>query len=122
MLKRTFPTRTPIIKKPSRNPMMLECSLSLSVINPIAVKTEILISANEIPTTQNNILKYQKASASGIRKHMMLTRANAISIDLFSPILGRKDARRKEQIAIGKSLKPSKILASDFEMPKFCCT
>ena len=28
----------------------------------------------------------------------------------------------KEQIAIGRSLKPSRTLAEDFEIPKFCCT
>jgi hypothetical protein len=89
-------------------------------MSPMDVNTEILINANEIPTTQNSILKYQNALANGIRKHITLTRASAISIDFFSPILGRKDAKRKEQIAIGRSLKPSRILASDFEIPKFC--
>lgn len=86
------------------------------------VKTEIFINAKETPTTQNKILKNQKALANGITKHITLTENSAIIIDFLMPILGKKEARRKEQIAIGRSLKPSKILAADFEIPKFCCT
>jgi hypothetical protein len=33
------------------------------------------------------------------------------------PIFGRNDARMNEQIAIGRSLKPSRTLAEDFEIP-----
>ena len=87
----------------------------------MVVKTEIFIRANEIPTTQNNNLKNQKALEKGIIKHMAVTNANAIIIDLFRPIFGRNDASKNEQIAMGKSLKPSNTLALDLEMPKFCC-
>ena len=86
------------------------------------VKTEILMSAKEIPTTANNILKYQKASVKGMMKQKILTNPKAISIEFLMPILGKNEATKKEQIAIGKSLNPSKTLAWDFEISKFCCT
>ena len=101
--------------------MMLECSFSSFEIRPMVVKTEIFIRANEIPTTQNNSLKYQNALENGMMKHMTVTNANAIIIALFRPIFGRNDASKNEQIAMGKSLKPSKTLALDLEMSKFCC-
>jgi hypothetical protein len=110
------------MKKPSRNPIKLECSLSVSVTNPIEVKTEILIKAKETPTVANNNLKTQKALVNGITKHIQLTRNKAINIDFLIPILGRNEARMNEHIAMGRSLKPSKTLAEDFEIPKFCCT
>jgi len=59
--------------------------------------------------------------AKGITKHIQLTKSKAISIDLLIPILGKNEARMKEQIAIGRSLKPSRTLAEDLEIPKFCC-
>jgi len=110
------------MKKPSRNPIKLECSLSVLVTKPIEVKTDILIKAKETPTIANNILKNQKALAKGITKHMQLTRNKAISIEFLIPILGRNEARMNEQMAMGRSLKPSRTLADDFEIPKFCCT
>jgi hypothetical protein len=85
------------------------------------VKTEIFIKAKEIPTMVNNNLKNQKSFAKGITKHIQLTKNKAISIDFLIPILGKNEARIKEQMAIGRSLKPSKTLAEDFEIPKFCC-
>ena len=108
------------MKKPSKKPIKLESSLSVSVTKPIEVKTEILINAKETPTIANNNLKNQKSSVNGITKHIPLTRNNAISIEFLIPILGRNDARMKEQIAIGRSLNPSNTLADDFEIPKFC--
>ena len=99
------------MKKPSKKPIKLACSLSVLVTSPIEVKTEILIKAKEIPTIKNNNLKNQNALAKGITKHIQPTKTNAISIDFLIPILGKKDAIRKETIAIGKSLKPSKTLA-----------
>jgi len=117
-----LPASTPIIKKPSRNPIKLECSLSVSVTNPIEVKTEILIKAKDTPTIANNNLKTQKSLENGITKHIQLTRNSAINIEFLMPILGKKEARTKEPIAIGRSLKPSNILADDFEIPKFCWT
>lgn len=86
------------------------------------VKTDIFINAKEIPTMANKSLKNQKSLEKGITKHMQLTRNKAISIEFLIPILGKKDAKIKEQIAMGKSLKPSNTLAEDFEIPKFCCT
>jgi hypothetical protein len=85
------------------------------------VKTEILIKAKETPTIVNNSLKNQNSLANGITKHIQLTRNKAINIDFLMPIFGKNDAKIKEQIAIGRSLKPSKTLAEDFEIPKFCC-
>lgn len=85
------------------------------------VKTEILINAKETPTMVNNSLKNQKALEKGITKHMQLTKNRAINIEFLIPIFGKKDAKMNEQIAIGRSLKPSKTLAEDFEIPKFCC-
>jgi len=110
------------MKNPSRNPIKLECSLSVSVTNPIEVKTDILIRANETPTVANNNLKTQKELVNGIIKHILLTSNRAISIDFRIPILGRNEARMNEHMAIGRSLKPSRTLAEDFEIPKFCCT
>jgi hypothetical protein len=110
------------MKKPSRNPIKLECSLSVSVTSPIEVKTEILIKAKETPTVANNNLKTQKVLVNGITKHIQLTSNKAINIDFLIPILGRKEARMNEHMAMGRSLKPSKTLAEDFEIPKFCCT
>ena len=110
------------MKNPSRNPIKLECSLSVSVTSPIDVKTDILINANDTPTVANNNLNTQKSLVKGITKHMQLTRNKAISIDFLIPIFGRNEARMKEHMAIGRSLKPSKMLAEDFEIPKFCCT
>lgn len=109
------------MKKPSRYPIKLECSLSVLVTNPIEVKTEILINAKEIPTMVNSNLKNQKSLAKGITKHIQLTKNNPINIDFLIPIFGKNDAKINEQIAIGKSLKPSKTLAEDFVIPKFCC-
>ncbi|CAD0221099.1 conserved protein of unknown function [Chryseobacterium sp. JV274] len=43
-------------------------------------------------------------------------------MDFLIPILGRNEARMNEHIAMGRSLNPSKTLAEDFEIPKFCCT
>lgn len=120
-LKSKLPANTPIIKNPSKNPIKLECSLSVSVTNPIDVKTETFIKAKEIPTIVKSNLKNQKSFAKGITKHIQLTKKSAISIEFLIPILGKKEANKKEQIAIGRSLKPSKILAEDFEIPKFCC-
>lgn len=85
------------------------------------VKTEILINAKEIPTIVNRSLKNQKLLAKGIIKHMQLTKNNAINIEFLIPIFGKNDAKMNEQIAIGRSLKPSKTLAEDFDIPKFCC-
>ena len=110
------------MKNPSRNPIKLECSLSVSVTNPIEVKTEILIKAKETPTVANNSLKTQKVLVNGIIKHIQLTRNKAINMDFLIPILGRNEARMNEHIAMGRSLNPSKTLAEDFEIPKFCCT
>jgi hypothetical protein len=110
------------MKNPSRNPIKLECSLSVSVTNPIEVKTEILIKAKETPTVANNNLKTQKVLVNGITKHIQLTRNKAINMDFLIPILGRNEARMNEHIAMGRSLNPSKTLAEDFEIPKFCCT
>ena len=110
------------MKNPSRNPIKLECSLSVFVTNPIEVKTDILIKAKETPTVANNNLKTQKVLVNGITKHIQLTRNKAINIDFLIPILGRNEARMNEQIAMGRSLNPSKTLAEDFEIPKFCCT
>jgi hypothetical protein len=121
-LKSTFPANTPIMKKPSRKPIKLECSLSVSVTRPIEVKTDIFIKANEIPTIANSSLKNQKPFENGITKHMQLTRKRAISMEFLIPIFGRNDARINEHIAIGRSLKPSRTLAEDFEIAKFCCT
>lgn len=86
------------------------------------VKTDIFINANEIPTMANSILKDQKLFEKGITKHIQLTKNKAINIDFLIPIFGKNEAKIKEQIAIGRSLKPSKTLAEDFEIPKFCCT
>jgi hypothetical protein len=80
------------------------------------------MSANEIPTMVNNSLKNQKSFENGITKHIPLTRKRAMSIEFLIPIFGRNDAKIKEHIAIGRSLKPSRTLAEDFEIPKFCCT
>jgi hypothetical protein len=102
--------------------MKLECSLSVSVTRPIDVNTEIFIKANETPTMVNNNLKNQKSLAKGMTKHIQLTRKRAINIEFLIPIFGRNDARINEHMAIGRSLKPSRILAEDFEIPKFCCT
>lgn len=110
------------MKNPSRNPIKLECSLSPLVTKPIEVKTEILIKAKETPTIANNNLKIQKSLENGITKHIILTKSNAVSIEFLIPILGRNEARMKEQIAMGRSLNPSNTLADDFEIPKFCCT
>ncbi|CAI8729475.1 hypothetical protein EMIT036CA2_10439 [Chryseobacterium sp. IT-36CA2] len=110
------------MKKPSKNPIKLECSLSVSVTSPIEVKTDILINANETPTVANNNLNTQKSLVNGITKHIQLTSNKAVSIDFLIPIFGRNEARMKEHMAIGRSLKPSKMLAEDFEIPKFCCT
>jgi hypothetical protein len=85
------------------------------------VKTEIFIKAKEIPTIVNKSLKNQKSFAKGIIKHMQLTKNKAINIEFLIPILGKNDAKINEQMAIGRSLKPSKTLAEDFEIPKFCC-
>lgn len=121
-LNKTFPAKTPIMKKPSKNPIKLECSLSVPVTKPIEVNTEILIRAKEIPTMVNNSLKNQKSLANGITKHIQLTSSKAISMEFLMPILGRNEARMKEHMAIGRSLNPSNTLAEDFEIPKFCCT
>ncbi|MDQ1101372.1 hypothetical protein QE403_002579 [Chryseobacterium sp. SORGH_AS 1048] len=110
------------MKNPSRYPMKLACSLSLVVTSPIDVKTEILINAKDTPTTANKSLKNQKALAKGMMKHMHVTISKAASMEFRIPIFGRKDARMNEQIAIGRSLKPSSTLAWDLEIPKFCCT
>ena len=110
------------MKKPSRKPIKLECSLSVLVTSPMDVKTEILINAKETPTMANNNLKNQNAFEKGMIKHIPLTRKRAISMEFLIPILGKNEARIKEQIAIGRSLKPSKTLAEDFEIPKFCWT
>ena len=110
------------MKNPSRNPIKLECSLSVSVISPIEVKTDILINAKETPTVANNNLNTQKSLVKGITKHIQLTSNKAVSIDFLIPIFGRNEARMKEHRAIGRSLKPSSTLAEDFEIPKFCCT
>lgn len=75
------------------------------------VKTEILIKAKEIPTIVNKSLKNQKSLVKGITKHIQLTNNKAISIDFLIPIFGKNEARMNEQIAIGKSLNPSKTLA-----------
>lgn len=99
------------MKKPSRNPIRLECSLSVSVTKPIDVNTEILIKAKEIPTMANSNLKNQNSFAKGITKHIQLTRKSAISIEFLIPILGKNEAKINEQIAIGRSLKPSRTLA-----------
>ena len=99
------------MKKPSKNPMKLACSLSLFVTRPMEVKTEIFISAKETPTTRNNTLKNQKAFAKGITKHMQPTNNKAANIDFLMPNLGKNEAMRKETIAMGKSLNPSKTLA-----------
>lgn len=110
-LKSTFPIKTPTIKNPSRNPIKLECSLSVSVTKPMEVKTEILIKAKEIPTIAKSSLKNQKSFAKGITKHIQLTKKSAMSIEFLIPILGKNDAKINEQMAIGRSLKPSKTLA-----------
>jgi hypothetical protein len=47
-LNKTFPCQYPDHKKPSRNPIKLECSLSVFVTKPIEVKTEILINAKKL--------------------------------------------------------------------------
>lgn len=84
------------------------------------VKTEIFINANEIPTIENNNLKNQKSFEKGITKHIQLTRKSAINMEFLIPIFGKKEARMNEQIAMGRSLNPSRTLAEDFEIPKFC--
>ena len=110
------------MKNPSKNPIKLECSLSVSVTRPIEVKTEIFIRAKEIPTMAKSSLKNQKSLEKGITKHIQLTKNKAISIEFLIPILGKNEAKINEHIAIGRSLKPSRTLAEDFEIPKFCCT
>ncbi len=84
------------------------------------VKTEIFINAKEIPTIENNNLKNQKSFEKGITKHIQLTRKSAINMEFLIPIFGKKEARMNEQIAMGRSLNPSRTLAEDFEIPKFC--
>lgn len=84
------------------------------------VKTEIFINAKEIPTIANNNLKNQKPFEKGITKHIQLTRKSAISIEFLIPIFGKNDARMNEHMAMGRSLNPSRTLAEDFEIPKFC--
>ncbi|WP_231433784.1 MULTISPECIES: hypothetical protein [unclassified Chryseobacterium] len=59
---------------------------------------------------------------NAITKHIQLTTNNAINIEFLIPIFGKNDAKINEQMAIGKSLKPSRTLAEDLEIPKFCCT
>lgn len=86
------------------------------------VKTEIFINAKDIPTIVKSNLKNQKELEKGIKKHIQLTKNKPINIEFLIPILGRNEAKINEQIAIGRSLNPSKTLAEDFEIPKFCCT
>lgn len=83
--------------------MKLECSLSVLVTRPIEVKTEIFIRANETPTIVKSNLKNQKSLEKGITKHIQLTRKSAVSMAFLIPILGRNEAKMKEQIAIGRS-------------------
>ena len=85
-------------------------------------KTEIFMSANEIPTDKNSNLKYQNSLAKGTILHIMATIANAMSIAFLSPIFGKKEAKINDVMAIGMSLNPSRIEAESFAIPKFCCT
>lgn len=121
-LIKIFPIKTPAINIASRIFIKLPCSFWLLVIIPIVAKTETFIIAKETPITKNNILKYQKAFEKGIIAQIIATNAKPINIDFFNPILGKKEAIKKEVMAIGKSLNPSKMEASAFEISKFLCT
>ena len=84
-------------------------------------KTEIFIRANETPTIVKSNLKTRNHWKRHNKTHTTHQKS-AVSIAFLIPILGRNEAKMKEQIAIGRSLKPSRTLAEDFEIPKFCCT
>ena len=110
------------MKTASRIFMKLPCSFALFVIIPMVAKTEIFMSANEIPTDKNSNLKYQNSSANGTMLQIAATIARAISMAFLSPIFGKKEAKTKDVIAIGMSLKPSRMAAESLAIPKFCCT
>jgi hypothetical protein len=88
---------------------------------PMVANADTFIKAKETPITKNNNLKYQNPLVIGITAQIMVTINNAINIDFFKPIFGKKEANKKEAKAIGKSLKPSKTEASALEISKLRC-
>jgi hypothetical protein len=88
----------------------------------MVANTAILISAKETPMTKNRILKYQNPFVKGVIKQKIETKAKPNNIDFFNPILGKKEAKIKEAMAIGISLNPSKTLALPLETSMLRCT
>lgn len=102
--------------------MVLACFFSVSLVIPMAAKVEILIIAKDTPILKNKTLKYQNAPIKGRIKVDTVTMPKPINMDRFKPIRGRNEANKNEAIAIGISLKPSRILASALEISKCLCT
>ena len=101
----------PTIKNPSIELINDVCSFGEFVISPIKLYTESLIKAKLTPMLKNNSLALKKVLPKYMTRHPKKTMPKPISMAFLYPSLGRKEAMSNDTMAIGKSLKASKIEA-----------
>lgn len=103
----------PIIKNDSMKFIMLICSFSSLVINPIVPNTETFIKPKQAPVTINKSFTAINVFTNGMVKHASVINASDNNIDFLYPILAMKEATINEATAILRSLQGSSTEADN---------
>ena len=82
-----FTQNIPIINDASTRFITLESSFSLFALFLMIAKTDILLTAKEIPIKENQILKNQNSCTKGRITQQIKTKIKEISMDFLVPIL-----------------------------------